>query len=103
MMKRRILIIVGILVAAALMVSALQIWQNAPHNAIDADRPDMVLYAGRMTAVAVGTLAQSILILMVLGNIYRTRTSDIILRLLAVVLFTVSLISAIALSLAARS
>jgi hypothetical protein len=102
-MKRKILIIIGTLVSASLMVSALQIWQNAPHVAVDADRPDMVLYAARTTAVAVASLAQAILILMVLGNLYRTRTSDIILRVLAVVLFTVSLIGAIALSLAARS
>jgi hypothetical protein len=103
MMKSRIYIIAGGAIAVALMVMALRTWENAPHLAIDADRPEIVLYAGRAAAVAMGTLAQTIVILLVLGNLYRRRTSDVIVRLLAVTVFMISLVSAIALSLAARS
>jgi hypothetical protein len=53
--------------------------------------------------VATGALAQTIVILMVLGNLYRRRASDMILRVLAAMVFMVSLVSAIALSLAARN
>jgi hypothetical protein len=85
------------------MVMALRMWQEAPHIAFGADRPEIVMYADRAAAVATGTLAQTIVILLVLGNLYRRRTADIILRVLVAVVFTVSLVSAIALSLAARS
>jgi hypothetical protein len=102
-MRARISIFAGAVIAGVLMVMALRMWEQAPHVAFGADRPEIVMYAGRMAAVATGALAQIIVILMVLGNLYRRRTSDIILRVLAAVVFMVSLISAIALSLAARS
>jgi hypothetical protein len=102
-MMSRILIFAGMVGAAALMVVALRVWQLAPHIAFDADRPEIVVYAVRTAAVAVAALAQTVLVVLVLGNIYRTRTSDVILRLLAVTVLMVSLVSAIALSLAARN
>jgi hypothetical protein len=71
-MRSRITIIAGILIATTLMVMALRLWQQAPHIAFDADRPDLVLYAARTTAAAGAVLAQTILILMVLRNIYPT-------------------------------
>ena len=101
-MRPRISILLGGVIAGVLMVMALRTWEEAPHVAFGADRPEIVMYAARATAVAMGSLAQTIVILMVLGNLYRRRASDIILRVLAAVVFMVSLVSAIALSLAAR-
>jgi hypothetical protein len=95
--------VLGAVIAALLMVMALRMWEQAPHVAFGADRPELTMYAGRAAAVATGTLAQAIVILMVLGNLYRRRAFDIILRVVAAVVFMVSLASAIVLSMAARS
>jgi hypothetical protein len=102
-MRSKISIFAGAVIAAVLMVMALRMWEQAPHVAFGADRPEIALYAGRAAAVATGALAQTIVILMVLGNLYRRRASDMILRVLAAMVFMVSLVSAIALSLAARN
>jgi hypothetical protein len=101
-MRSRISILAGAVIATVLMVMALRMWDRAAHVAFGADRPQIALYAGRAAAVATGALAQMIVILIVLGNLYRRRASDMILRVLAAVVFMVSLVSAIALSLAAR-
>ncbi|HSV16467.1 MAG TPA: hypothetical protein VLI90_19550 [Tepidisphaeraceae bacterium] len=88
--------------AAILMVASLWAWQQAPHLVFDADRPDIALWAVRTTAVAAVALAQAVLLLFVVGRIYQTRGLDIVLRVLAAAVFTVALVSAIALSLAGR-
>ncbi len=76
-MSSRFKIIAGILIAITLMVLALRLWQEAPHLAFDAERPDLMLYAMRITAAAGIALAQAILVILVLGNIYRTRQKHI--------------------------
>jgi glycogen synthase len=88
--------------ATALMVASLWAWQQAPHLVFDADRPDIALWAVRTTAVAAAALAQAVLLLFVVGRIYRTRGLDIVLRVLTATVFTVALVSAIALGLAGR-
>ena len=88
--------------AAALMVASLWAWQEAPHLAFEADRPDVAMWAVRTTAVAAAALAQAVLLLFVVGRIYRTRGLDIVLRVLTAAVFTVALVSAIALGLVGR-
>ena len=98
----KVLIGTGSLVGAALMVACLWAWQQAPHLAVDAERPDVVLWAARSAAVAAGALAQTVLLVLVVGNLYRARVSDRVMQVLTAGLFAASLVSAIALGLAGR-
>jgi hypothetical protein len=97
----KVMIGTGSLLGAALMVLALWLWQQAPHLAIEADRP-AVLWATRSAAVAAAALAQTVLLVLVVGNLYRARLPDRLLQVLTAGLFGASLVSAIALALAGR-
>ncbi len=101
-MARRILITVGIVVSATLILISLWAWQQGPHLANEADRPDIILWAVRTASIAAGALAQTILLVLVIGNIYRTRAIDVLFRFMTGMVFAVSLVSAIALGLAGR-
>ncbi len=98
----KVMIGAGSIVGAALMVACLWVWQQAPHLAVDADRPDVVLWAVRSAAVAAGALAQTVLLVLVVGNLYQTKLSDRVLQVLTASLFAASLVSAIALGMAGR-
>ena len=98
----RISIAVGVALAISLMILALWAWQQASRISFEADRPELVLWAVRCAAVAAAALAQTVLLTLVIGNVYRTRTLDIALRVLTAAVFTVALVSAVALGLAAR-
>ena len=54
MTSTKVIIGTGSIVGAALMVACLWVWQQAPHLAADADRPDVVMWAARSAAVAAG-------------------------------------------------
>ncbi len=97
----KVIIGTGTLVGAALMVACLWLWQQAPHLAWEADRPEM-LWAVRSAAVAAGALGQTIVLVLVVGNLYRARLPDRLLQLLTAGLFAAALVSAIALGLAGR-
>ena len=98
-MVKNISIGLGILISAGLVFVSLWAWQAAPSLASDFERPDTVLLAVRTASVAAGALAQTVLLLLVVGNIYRTRAVDVLLRFLTAAVFAVSLVSAIALGL----
>jgi hypothetical protein len=100
-MLAKLSISVGVIVAAVLMIVSLWAWQRAPEIALTQDRTDaVILWAVRTASIAAGALAQTVLLVFVVGNFYRTRASDVLLRLLTGTVFAVSLISAIALGLA---
>ena len=101
-MVQRISIGAGTLTAIVLMVAALWAWQTGPHLAFDADRPDVVLWAFRSAAVAAAALAQAVLLLLVLGSLYRRRRLDVALGVTTAAIFTIALVSAVALGLAGR-
>ncbi len=93
-------IALGTLVSVALVFICLWAWQAAPHLALDADRSDdTILWAVRTASIAAGALAQTVLLIFVIGNIYRTRAIDMLMRLMTATVFAVSLVSAIALGL----
>ena len=102
MTSTKVIIGTGSVVGAALMVACLWVWQQAPHLAAEADRPDVVMWAARSAAVAAGALAQTVLLVLVVGNLYRTRLPDRLLQVLTAGLFAAALVSAIALGLAGR-
>lgn len=95
-------IVVGVALATSLMILALWAWQQAGHIAIEVDRPELVRWAVRCAAVAAAAMAQAVLLILVIGNVYRTRTLDLALRFLTAGVFAVALVSAIALGLASR-
>jgi hypothetical protein len=101
-MTSKVMIAPGILISGGLVLISLWAWQEAPHLAFNEDRPEVIMWAVRTAAVAAGALAQTTLLLFVVGNIYRTRAVDVLLRFLTAAVFAVSLISAIALGLVGR-
>jgi uncharacterized membrane protein len=100
----KIMIGTGTVLTAVLMVICLWTWQSAPTLAFNPNRSDdqAMVWAVRTAAIAAGALAQTVLLVFVIGNLYRTRLSDVLLRLLTATVFAVSLVSAIALGLAGR-
>ncbi len=103
-MVHKMLVGAGAMLTAVLMVICLWTWQHAPNLAFNANRPDdtTMLWAVRTAAIAAGALAQTVLLVLVIGNLYRTRLLDVLLRLMTATVFGVSLVSAIALGLAGR-
>lgn len=101
-MTSKISIAVGLVVSTVLILISLWAWQQAPHLQMDADKPEVILWAVRTASVAAGALAQTVLLVLVVGNIFRARAIDVLFRLLTVAVFAVSLVSAIALGLAGR-
>jgi hypothetical protein len=98
----KVMVGAGSVVGVALMVTCLWTWQHAPGLAADAERPDVVIWAARSAAVAAGALAQTVLLVLVVGNLYRAKLPDRLLQLLTAGLFAAALVSAIALGLAGR-
>ncbi len=102
-MTAKVMIVLGVFISCGLVLISLWAWQTAPHLAFNEDRPDVILWAVRTAAVAAAALAQTVLLVMVVGNIYRTRTLDVLLRCMTALVFAVSLVSAIALGLVGKS
>ncbi|HLL88933.1 MAG TPA: hypothetical protein VK324_06495 [Tepidisphaeraceae bacterium] len=92
----------GTVVTIGLVVVAMWAWQHAAGLTEDAARPDVAAYAVRCAAVAAAAGAQVVLLLAVVGRIYRRGGVDGAVATVAVVVGTVSLVSAVALGLAGR-
>lgn len=88
--------------AVALMVLCLWGWQHAGELAQAAGQPRLGRWAVQCAAIAVGALAQVILLTMVIGRIYQRQLVDDLLQVSAAVVLAVALVSAVALALAAR-
>lgn len=95
-------VVFGSVVAVALVVAALWTWQEGTRLVADSEGGPAVLWAVRAAAVAAVALAQGVLLIAVVGNVYRTRSTDLLLRVLTATVFAVSLIGAIALGMAGR-
>ena len=95
----------GALASVALLVAGLWAWQHAGKVAADsaAARPYVATWAVRSAAVAAAAAAQAVLLVAVVGRVYRRHgVLDDVLRLTAVLVFAVALVSAVALGLAGR-
>jgi hypothetical protein len=95
----------GGIVSVALLVAGLWAWQHAAEVASDgaAARPYVATWAVRSAAVAAAAAAQAVLLIAVVGRAYGRRgVLDDVLRLTAVLVFAVALVSAVALGLAGR-
>ena len=102
----RVVSLVGGAVASAmLLVLGLWAWQHSAERASDggAARPYVAKWAVRSAAVAAAAAAQAVLLVAVVGRVYRRQGPlDGVLRLSAVVVFVVALVSAVALGRAGR-
>ena len=97
-------VVVGSLVTVGLMFVALYAWRHASVIAGDweASRPYVAAWAVRSAAIAVAAAAQVILLTVVVGRLYPRQLVDEVLRLTAVLIGTVALVSALALAFAGR-
>jgi hypothetical protein len=101
-MVARMAHVLGAVAAVLLVVAALWGWAHAWRIAEDAHKPQVAVWAVRSGAVAAVAAAQALLITCVVGALYRSRPVDEMLRLLAGLVATIALVSAIALALAGR-
>jgi hypothetical protein len=92
----------GAVAAVALVVAALWAWGQAGRFAEHAHRPLVTAWAVRSGAVAAAAAAQVLVITCAIGAIYRRQPLDEMLRLLAGLIATIALVSAVALALAGR-
>ena len=95
----------GAVASVVLLVVGLWAWQHAAEVASDggAARPYVAAWAVRSAAVAAGAAAQAVLLIAVVGRVYRREGAlEDVLRLSAVLVFVVALVSAVALGLAGR-
>jgi hypothetical protein len=100
MMIRRMVQASGAVAAVALVVAALWAWGQAWHLAENAHRPNVTVWAVRSGAVSAGAAAQVLVVTCAIGALYRRRAIDEMLRLLAGLVATIALVSAVALALA---
>jgi len=95
----------GAAVSLALMVLGLWAWQHAAEVVGDggAARPYVAKWAVRSAGIAAAAAAQAVLLIAVVGRVYRRHGAlDDVLRLLTLLVFAVALVSAVALGLAGR-
>jgi hypothetical protein len=93
------------LASVVLLMVSLWAWQHAAEVASDggAARPYVATWAVRSAAIAAGAAAQAVLLIAVVGRVYRRQGAlDEVLRLSAVLVFVLALVSAVALVLAGR-
>ena len=92
----------GAIAAVLLVVAALWGWGRAGQIAENAHRPLVAVWAVRSGALAALAAAQMLVITCAVGALYRRGPVDEMLRLLAGLVATIALVSAVALALAGR-
>ena len=92
----------GAVAAVALMVACLWGWQHAAELSGETSRPYVAKWAVRSGAIALAAVAQVLLLTLVIGRFYARQLVDDVLKLLAGLVFAVSLVTAVALGMAAR-
>ncbi len=93
----------GALATITLVFLSLWGWRHAAELVAEhATRPYVAAWAVRSAAIAAAASAQAILLTLVVGGIYPRRLSDDVLRVLAGLVGSIALVSAIALGLAGR-
>lgn len=90
------------LAAVASVVAGLWAWQRAAELSSGASRPDAVAWAVRSAAVAAVAAGQALVLSQVVGRVYDRRPLDDVLRVSAVTVCLVALVSAVSLGLAGR-
>src|SRR6185437_8776954 len=99
-MGRAVIILVGALVAVAMMVGAIWSWIDLADWALAGRRPDILIWAARSLAIAGAAGAQVVILTFVVGRLYRIRAGHDGWRLAAALVCCVAAVSAAALGLA---
>lgn len=61
---------IGVVLTLALLIAGLWLWEQTRHWAVDAARPNAVIWAGRLSAVAVVSAGQAALFGLVIAGVY---------------------------------
>jgi hypothetical protein len=101
-MQGRITIFAGGIVTVGLMLAALWGWQHAEQVVAGWSRPGVAAWSVRSLAIGLAAGAQIVCLVFVVGRIYRRDLVNEALQLIAGLLCTLALVSAIALGLASR-
>lgn len=100
MAQTRMSVIVAALSAIFLIVAAMWAWNGAVNLSVNSARPEVSAMAWRSGAVAVFAAAQLLILRFVVGAVYRQDRTGDVMKLAAILVATVSLISAAALGVA---
>ena len=103
-MNKTMMIVCGSLIGLLLMLLALVIWEGSGNlvRAWKPQQPKVVLWAVCAAAIAAASAAQGVVLLFVIGQIYRPRLVDSMLRMSAGLVFVIASVCAVALGLAGR-
>jgi hypothetical protein len=101
-MHGRVAIVFGGMMTVALMLAALWGWQHAGRIVEDWSRPGIGAWSIRCLAIGVAAGAQIICLTLVVGRLYSRDLFAEVMKLVAGLLCTLALVSAIALGLAGR-
>ena len=101
-MHGRIIILLGGVLTVALMLAALWGWQHAEQVVHGWSRPGVAAWSVRCLAIGLAAGAQIVCLVLVVGRIYQRDFVNEVLQLIAGLLCTLALVSAIALGLAGR-
>ena len=63
-------VVIGVVLTLTLLIGGLWLWEQSRHWALDALRPGAVIWAGRLSAVAVVSAGQAALFGLVLAGVY---------------------------------
>lgn len=103
-MRNGIVLISAAVLAGAMVVAGLWVWQSASELTMswDVSRPDLILWAVRSGAVATVAAAQVILLAVVGGRLYGRGTFDAAICMTALAVFAIASVGALACGLAGR-
>jgi len=99
---RAVSVVGGAALSVALMVLGLWAWLHAAELATEAREPYAAKWAVKSAALAAGAAAQAVLLVMVVGRLYRRHLVDDVFRVAAVVVFLAALAAALVLGMAGR-
>lgn len=101
-MATRMSILTGGVVSIVLTVFGIWAWSQSPNLAANTSRPDVAGLAVRSGAIGVIAISQLVLLIWVVGNLFRRNLADDLLKLLSLCVSAIALIAAVALGLASR-
>jgi hypothetical protein len=101
-MLNRTAMLTGSVVGVAMLLAAMWCWQHAIHVSVDADRPDLALWAARAAAIALAAGAQCVLLAWVVDRLFRQDLLWQVARAALMGVVALATVSAAALALASR-
>jgi len=101
-MKQTFTMLIGGVLAVGLMLFAMWVWFDAAELALASERPEILRWAVRALSIAAAAGAQIIVLTLVVGRLYSSRSAHDGLRLTAALICCIAAVTAAALGLAAQ-